>query len=940
MTVLNPGGGGIPLTQKGAAGGVASLDSGTHIPAAQLSGAIGAAAGVFSPKDAVYGAIGDVIENNGSMTVGGNVLTMASAPFTSANVLAAYGGGYKYAVVTSAGANGGVLFSRITGYVSSTQVTLVDNAVATVANVTSAFGTDDTAALDAVGTAVQTAYSASYRSGTISVPPGGYIYQGTGLTLSYPRMASPASQIGTCFYMPQTSVLFASPLSGGNPAAIQGMHIENIDTFGGYGLIRLTYTGPQSGILDKVVDDSTCRSYAGTAISSLSSDDPYWKINAHMVNNQAGLFSVALAGQTDDCELDIDHIGCLYGIKLGLGGCSALVRGSWVGGVYAGSTPRVPVWVVPRNTYVNAGRQCIFDYFRWGNENQNSTDLRLLYADEDTTTGTDFSNNLPKWTASTGYIAGHKMTNCLMAGATGVGPAVYSTTPNVTGCQFEAIMDASLPQYFLQFLTPPAAGASNQGNRIRAILDEGDNSAVLANLLDASNGLGVAYLDDSDGMFSRFAENPLGWPGGTRATGAKLLVTASPTTVAGAATKASVADEQGGTDAYTVTFTNTTDAYYAAVTAGNVVVGMPLFIEFDLQAGPSSPVSDVQVTWNYSGGVIHKSRSFPVTAAWVQHRIMYVPRENTTTFHLTFYAGALSPSGGEANIGRVRVYQAREPINTDGRFLQNGALVTPGSPNYGGTFGDASDGAVVLDGTTSYAGFSSLAGSTYTLTRDIFSSSLTINTGVTLIPAGFRLFVAGPFAHAGTIGATGNAGTAAGVGGVGSGSGGIGGGRSGGAGNTGAGTAGGAGGLYAGGIAGAGSTGAAGAAGAKTIGSTYLFKTPAAMLTGVVNWSGVALAILGSGGGGGAGGPTIPIFAHSFVNTGTIAAGGGAGGSPTVGAAGGGGGGGGGFVVVYTLSAATMGTIQVTAGTFGTGFGTGTNGVAGTNGASMNVVLA
>ena len=92
-------------------------------------------------------------------------------------------------------------------------------------------------------------------------------------------------------------------------------------------------------------------------------------------------------------------------------------------------------------------------------------------------------------------------------------------------------------------------------------------------------------------------------------------------------------------------------------------------------------------------------------------------------------------------------------------------------------FGNGSDGAVTLDGSTTYAGFSSLAGSVYTLTRDVYATSFTINSGVTLKPVGYRIFVQGTLTNNGTIAANGNNGSAAGTAGGATGNGTLGGGR-------------------------------------------------------------------------------------------------------------------------------------------------------------------
>src|SRR3954452_21568326 len=67
-----------------------------------------------------------------------------------------------------------------------------------------------------------------------------------------------------------------------------------------------------------------------------------------------------------------------------------------------------------------------------------------------------------------------------------------------------------------------------------------------------------------------------------------------------------------------------------------------------------------------------------------------------------------------------------------------------------GVFGDGSDGRVNLDGSTDF-GFATRAGSTYTLTREIYAKSLTIGPGVIVKTVGFRLFVQGALTNDGTI---------------------------------------------------------------------------------------------------------------------------------------------------------------------------------------------
>lgn len=295
-------------------------------------------------------------------------------------------------------------------------------------------------------------------------------------------------------------------------------------------------------------------------------------------------------------------------------------------------------------------------------------------------------------------------------------------------------------------------------------------------------------------------------------------------------------------------------------------------------------------------------------------------------------------------------------LGSTNHVVYNGVNKTVSQANYGNLFGDGSHGAAVLDGVAT-VGFAALTGgNTYTMNRDAFCTTLTINAGQTLIPSGYKIYCTGTLTNNGTIRADGVSATTF-AGGVNT-SGGtyrtfeVGG--TGGTGNTGAGGAGADGGI--GSNSGNGGTGSSGAAGLKGAGYAASFGWPReaqGVASGVFNAAGTVVAHKGQagggggggdganrGGGGGAGASTIAIFAVAVVNTGTISAVGGSGFTPTVGNCGGGGGGAGGQVWLYTLSAWTnSGTTTLTGGAAGAGVGSGGAGVAGAAGTLTNYVL-
>lgn len=309
-------------------------------------------------------------------------------------------------------------------------------------------------------------------------------------------------------------------------------------------------------------------------------------------------------------------------------------------------------------------------------------------------------------------------------------------------------------------------------------------------------------------------------------------------------------------------------------------------------------------------------------------------------------------------------------------------------------YGDGSDGAGIADGSMALAG-ATLAGSTYTLTRDIYCTDLTVSTGVTINPNGYRIFGNGTMTLEGTAvvqrngnnGASGS-GAAPGSGGPaladgylkGSATGGPGGaggnfilGEDGKPGTAGAstsnsiGTDGAAGGNGGSSTSPAGTGGPAGTATASNVklianwhlvtlldisstGSTVKFDNSGGAGGGGGGGRGAGPSSGGGGGGGGSDGGIIAVYFRNIVIGAsasiTAIGGNGGNGADQSGGNGGGGGGGGGanggqIILVYN-TITNNGTLSVSggiAGIAGTGAGTGSNGQAGTNGSSGTIRL-
>lgn len=132
---------------------------------------------------AAYGAKGDgQIITDATMTNGTAVLTSATGAFTAADA-------GKYIMVNQGGTNSATapLLTTILSYQSATQVTLAANCTSAVTNAPAAWGTDDTAAINAAVTAATAYATSSTNQGpfTAQILFGPQIYVlGTGPTQS------------------------------------------------------------------------------------------------------------------------------------------------------------------------------------------------------------------------------------------------------------------------------------------------------------------------------------------------------------------------------------------------------------------------------------------------------------------------------------------------------------------------------------------------------------------------------------------------------------------------------------------------------------------------------------------------------------------------------------------------------------------------------------
>lgn len=371
---------------------------------------------------------------------------------------------------------------------------------------------------------------------------------------------------------------------------------------------------------------------------------------------------------------------------------------------------------------------------------------------------------------------------------------------------------------------------------------------------------------------------------------------------------------------------------------------------------------------NYSTVSTYLLRANGITAATASVSAI---RGNSVAVDGTIYAGDQIQAGGQIygnSIDSATTISAVTDISAGGAILATGTISGSNlsGNNYGDqimpVYGDGSDGSVYFNGTNSY-NFATLNSSTYTLTRDVFATDFTVESGIVLITAGYRVFAQLYITVSGTIHNNGSdgSGTTGGTGGLGGFF------KAGGAGAAGLGTgSAGANGTaqatptantLVGGIGGKGAMGRAStttftggmitsanvtvpadADGGNKVQSNYI-NYLTRYIVGATNWQMTPSIGGGSGaksatgtsatsGAGGGGGGIVFLASPIIDGQGTISANGGAGGSAsgTGGNFGGGGGGGGGIVCYIAKSTAALLYTPTASG------GAGGTSVIGTNG--------
>ncbi|WP_040159369.1 hypothetical protein [Nigerium massiliense] len=238
-------------------------------------------------------------------------------------------------------------------------------------------------------------------------------------------------------------------------------------------VIRNTYTGTNvAGV--KYIGDSRMVGYNRAAISLAQIDNPYVIVERCQFYGASMTTSsgIALVGGMDGSRIrDCHFLYGRYGIITGNAGTHLSIENCEF--VHFGrGRDRANVWVIPHTSWVNAGQGLMISRNKFGNENLDASDYRILFANRGGSLGGparypgDFAHSTA---VSGGWVTLGRIDggNDFSGGPAGLKSTVVSYTPKVLGYRIEGnVVSGTAPRYMLEF-APGAVPRTPTNTRVQ-----------------------------------------------------------------------------------------------------------------------------------------------------------------------------------------------------------------------------------------------------------------------------------------------------------------------------------------------------------------------------------------------------------------------------------------------------------------------------------------
>jgi len=540
-------------------------------------------------------------------------------------------------------------------------------------------------------------------------PPGRYVFNGPALDYSTNfalsiygdnRQTTQIMLAAGIYFVNSTQLLYSTDIRG-------------INFNGGLGAFHQAYTGVNvQGT--HVFEDCGFYNYTECAIGFEASDMPYLMANRNIFYGTITSIGILTSGLPDGGTISNNaFLLNKYGIKLQAQGVNININGNdFIRFANGGGSPLTDIWIVPGSQSIGAVGLRVNDN-KFGNENLNAADYRILIAPENTSVGTNHATYPASLTVSSGWVNNLTVKgNQIISGP--INDAfIVSWTKNLFGCEVRnknSGSDIPVLRYGAGVYTPSGNynGMVNTFEMIPSSSDITGNAPpepvtpyagtvvdVNAQLQGSTqvnsywqSGLDPAYKDLTtysvfNGTFAAF----------TLATG----------------TAVSITDAIGGGDA--VEFTATGSGFVAFQAQGVTTANRNAFVEFDVMASATTPILtlDFSITNNVNTADIAVRRliSLSSTPIWKRIRIPFNLGSLNSTYNLVVIQ-VVGYSAGVATkfkIGRLKFYHANEPQNSSTATLQSSTTFNPNAGVAIANNASAISGDIALTGTYVSAAF-------------------------------------------------------------------------------------------------------------------------------------------------------------------------------------------------------------------------------------------
>ena len=557
--------------------------------------------------------------------------------------------------------------------------------------------TDDTVAINRALAAVNTvAYDwmlpdyLKIAAPTLYFPAGDYVYQGTngvGFSAQYLYVNIRGNGRDSTRIKLGDGVVFISDQGGTVASAMYGS-IRDIHFHGGSGIYNLTSTGGNiEGYFS--FEDNYFFGYTGCAIGHCYNDSPNWIIRNNIFygavsSTQRLSIGVSVGGRTDGIIIEgNDFQENRIHVKLADAGADLAPTNTWIKNNQfyhwahiPSATSTASIWIVPNidaPSVSNAGVGVHITDNKFGNENLNATDFRILIAD-DLGVGSRLVSLPADTSVSSRFLGGLTVTGNTIWGIPGCREFVYSTTGNLWQSVFDNLMTGGYVSTLGYLPGAVTSQTGNYGNHIIRQRSLGDIGCSVTPIPPVSVPVGVV-----EDPLSMYQGNDAVQAHYTTGHDVGYLDTDASTTFVGAwsysaAIPATVTDAVGGTEAVEITTNGPSGGAYLNLSTNKLVAGRIAWLSLDIKRSTTNPLTRFRAAISDGSTNFTLTRTITLpTSGWRRINIpVYLPTAMATQYvSLTNLAEDYTTTTNMFQVGRVRLYHAWEPVNPTTRILDS-----------------------------------------------------------------------------------------------------------------------------------------------------------------------------------------------------------------------------------------------------------------------------